>query len=468
MNSFCDLIIRNGNVFYKNKLQKVNIAIKKGKIIKISKNLNNINSKKIINAANQLIIPGVIDIHFHIRAPSFPNRGTVKSETMAAAKGGVTTLFEMPISDPCTSSPKTLKKRKEHFLKKSYINFGFISAIGKLNNNNLNGLLKEGAIAFKIFTISPPPNRQSEFDGLCFVKEEEIFRALMHAKKSNLVIIFHAEDQELLNYFKKEEKKFSKSDPRQHNATRPPITEALAISKILTINSVVNAKIHIAHVTSSSAASIISYFQKQGQDVTAETCPHYLFKSEKDVVKYHAFGKINPPIRDEKEKKALWKAINKNILTIVASDHASFNLKEKIKGVKNFSSAPPGTPGGELLLPLIMNAVKANKINLEKAINLLCKNPSKRFGLFPRKGIIEKGSDADIVIYNKNEKWKINEKNLVTKGKSCAHLYYGDTIKGKVKMTIINGEIVYDTNKFYKIKDKNLYVDSNYKKALNG
>ena len=454
-----DCIIKDGDVFFNNKIQKINIGISKGKIKKIFNDSKKYEAKKTINAKNKLVLPGVIDIHFHIRAPAFPKRGTVLSETKAAAKGGVTTLFEMPISDPCASTPEIIKQRKAHFTKESYINFGLIAAVGTLDENNLNGLLKEGAIALKIFTISPPPNRSSEFNGLCFVKEGELFQALNHAKKSNLVIIFHAESQELLEHFNNLQRKFHSSDPKQHNAIRPPITEAVAIAKILTINSYVGAKIHIAHVTSKISCDLISFFQKQGQDLTAETCPHYLFKTEDDVLKHNAFGKINPPIRNKIEQKELWKAIEENILTIIASDHAAFSYDEKIKGKKKFSDAPPGTPGGELLFPLMMNAVIKGKIKLEKIIKLLCENPAKRFGLYPKKGTIKEGSDADIIIFNQKEKWTITKDNLETKGKSCAHLYYGDNIEGKIKMTIVNGKIVYDNGKFFQPKNLDNYIN---------
>lgn len=458
MNRECDLIIKNGNVYYNNKLQINNIVIDKGKIIEVKKNIKSFQPKKIINAKNKTIIPGIIDIHFHIRAPSFPERGTVESETKAAAKGGITTLFEMPISDPCMSNAKVLTDRKKHFSKKSIVNFAFIPAIGKFSKSNLQGLIKNGAIAFKVFTIAPPPNRKSEFDGLCFTKEDEILNALKHAKKSNLVTIFHAEDQALLNYFKKEETKFNKSNPEVHNATRPAITEAMAISKILNINSIVKTKVHIAHVTSELSLDIISFFQQKGQDVTAETCPHYLFKTEKDVIKVGPFGKINPPIRSHSDQVQLWKALNNNTLSIVASDHASFSYKEKIQGKKNFINAPPGAPSGEIMLPLMLNAVSKKRITLDKLIKTMSTNPAKRFNLFPKKGIIKKGSDADLVILDMKETWEVNKNNLVSKGKRCAHLYYGDKIKGNIKTTIVNGKVAYDGNKFYKYNDMNLFV----------
>ena len=458
MNRECDLIIKNGNVYYNNKLQINNIVIDKGKIIEVKKNIKSFQPKKIINAKNKTIIPGIIDIHFHIRAPSFPERGTVESETKAAAKGGITTLFEMPISDPCMSNAKVLTDRKKHFSKKSIVNFAFIPAIGKFSKSNLQGLIKNGAIAFKVFTIAPPPNRKSEFDGLCFIKEDEILNALKHAKKSNLVTIFHAEDQALLNYFKKEETKFNKSNPEVHNATRPAITEAMAISKILNINSIVKTKVHIAHVTSELSLDIISFFQQKGQDVTAETCPHYLFKTEKDVIKVGPFGKINPPIRSHSDQVQLWKALNNNTLSIVASDHASFSYKEKIQGKKNFINAPPGAPSGEIMLPLMLNAVSKKRITLDKLIKTMSTNPAKRFNLFPKKGIIKKGSDADLVILDMKETWEVNKNNLVSKGKRCAHLYYGDKIKGNIKTTIVNGKVAYDGNKFYKYNDMNLFV----------
>jgi dihydroorotase-like cyclic amidohydrolase len=356
------------------------------------------------------------------------------------------------------SNGKVLKDRKEHFLKNTIINFSFIPAIGKLTNSNLSSLIKNGAIAFKIFTIAAPANRKSEFDGLCFTKENEILEALIHAKKSNLTTIFHAEDQNMLDYFKKFENNFKKSNPKIHNATRPAITEALAISKILNLNSIAKTKIHIAHVTSEISLDIISYFQKKGQDVSAETCPHYLFKTEKDVIRVGPFGKINPPIRTKADQDKLWKGLKNNSLSIIASDHASFSLNEKLKGKKDFSKAPPGSPGAELMLPLMLDAASKKKINLKKVIELMCLNPAKRFNIFPRKGIIKKGSDADLCILDLNAKWIVSQNTLVSKGKKCAHLYFGDKIKGMVKTTIVNVKIVYDNKKFYKYKNNNFFV----------
>jgi|TARA_B110000438_G_scaffold111593_1_gene109495 dihydroorotase (multifunctional complex type) len=458
MNKKCDLIIKGGKIFYDNKLQFNNIVINRGKIIAIQKNIQLFKSDRIIDAKNKIVIPGIIDIHFHVRAPSFPERGTVESETRAAAKGGITTLFEMPISDPCMSDAKVLLARKKHFSSRAIINFAFIPAIGNFNNSNLQGLIKNGAIAFKVFTIAPPPNRKSEFNGLCYTKDQEILNALAHAKKSNLVTIFHAEDQTLLDYFKKNENKFQKSNPKVHNATRPAIVEAMAITKILNLNSIVKTKVHIAHVTSELSLDIISFFQNKGQDVTAETCPHYLFKTEKDVLNVGPFGKINPPIRGESDQKQLWKALKNNILSIVASDHASFSYKEKIKGKKNFLNAPPGAPSGELMLPLMLNAVSEKKITFKKMIQLMVINPAKRFNIFPKKGIIKKGSDADLVILDMNEVWSVNKNNLVSKGNKCAHLYYGDKIKGNIKTTIVNGKIAYDGKNFYKYNNMDLFV----------
>ena len=281
---------------------------------------------------------------------------------------------------------------------------------------------------------------------------------LIHAKKSNLTTIFHAEDQNMLDYFKKFESNYEKSNPEVHNATRPAIAEALAISKILNLNSIAKTKIHIAHVTSKVSLDIISYYQKKGQDISAETCPHYLFKTEKDVIKVGPFGKINPPIRTKDDQDELWKGFKNNSLSIIASDHASFSLNEKLKGRKDFSKAPPGSPGAELMLPLMLDAASKKKINLKKVVELMCSNPAKRFNIFPRKGIIKKGSDADLCILDLKEKWIVSQKTLVSKGKKCAHLYFGDKIKGSIKTTIINGKIVYDNKKFYKYKNNNFFV----------
>ena len=145
-------------------------------------------------------------------------------------------------------------------------------------------------------------------------------------------------------------------------------------------------------------------------------------------------------------------------MSIVASDHASFSYNEKIEGKKNFLNAPPGTPSGELMLPLMLKALSEKKITLNKLVKTMSINPAKRFNLFPRKGIIKKGSDADLVVLDLKETWVVNKNNLVSKGKRCAHLYYGDKIRGNIKITLVNGKVAYDGNKFYKYKDMNLFT----------
>ena len=242
-----------------------------------------------------------------------------------------------------------------------------------------------------------------------------------------------------------------------HNAMRPAVVEASAIEKILRLNSIVKTKVHIAHVTSELSLEVISKFKNKGQSITAETCPHYLFKNEKDVIRSGPFGKINPPIRNQKDQK-LWSALKNKTLDIIASDHASFSYKEKIKGRENFLKAPPGAPSGELMLPLMLKAVSEKKIKLEKVIELMCINPAKRFNIFPNKGLIKRGSDADIVILDMNKKWTVDKNTLVSKGKNCAHLYFGEKIKGEINKTIVNGNVVYDGKKFYRNRNMNNFV----------
>ena len=156
-----------------------------------------------------------------------------------------------------------------------------------------------------------------------------------------------------------------------------------------------------------------------GQDVSAETCPHYLFKSEEEAISARVFGKINPPIREKNEQNELWNAIKDGILTIVGSDHAVFTLDEKNTGKENFSSAPPGTPAGELLLPLMMNASFNGKISIEKVAELLSTNPAKRFNLYPKKGVIAKNSDADLIVFDEST----NALDLETEEKIIEDIY---------------------------------------------
>ena len=451
-----DLVIKNGNVFLDGKFNKCNIGIINSKIVNIFDGLN-YNSKETIDVNKNYVLPGFIDVHFHVRSPSYPERGTVESETKAAAAGGITSVFEMPISKPCCSTLEIFNKRREHFKKRSYVNYGIYAAPGtvyKQKNRNYEEILerdkdkilafkKEGAVAFKIFMINPPKGREDEFDGLSITDKGHLYHTLKLIKKTNLVSTIHAESEELLDHYRYVIPKSKIKKPESHNILRPAFVETLAINEILFINKHVNAKLHIAHLSSKEGLDIIDHYRNQGVDVSTETCPHYLFYSKNVLKKYGNFAKINPPIREIIDQKALLEGITRNKIEIVASDHAAFCSKEKLS-TEDIDKVPPGHPGVNSIIYSLLNESQKGKISIVDVVKLCSINPAKRFNLYHILGKISIGSNANITIIDDKKTHHYTYNNQFSKAKDSDVLYSNKKFKGKVAYTIVNGSIVYD------------------------
>ncbi|KKB80878.1 dihydroorotase [Devosia soli] len=436
-----DTIIRNADVLTNSGLKTIDVAIAGGKIAAL---LPTGTGEAIgtIDGAGQTLLPGVIDIHFHIRAPAYPDRGTVESETKAAAAGGITTLFEMPISKPCCNSAERIEMRKAHFAEHARINFGIFGAPGDLTPEAVGGMANAGAIAFKIFTTEAPPGRDDEFFGLSFPDEGDQMRALKAVAAAGIPIVVHAESAQLIAMFETAAQSLDLANADTHLAARPALCEAVAVAKLLTMNMEARAKLHIAHVTSALTVDVLRRY-KGTSDFSAETCPHYLFRTHDDVRKAGVFAKINPPVRLQADQDALWSALADGTIEHVTTDHAAFSHAEKLASAKDFLRAPPGSPGSEILLPSMLDAVAKGRISLDKAMALLSSNAAERFGL-ASKGRIEVGADADMILVDFDGTTEISRDNLHTFARDVAHLYYGAKFSGRVTRTIVGGKTVFD------------------------
>ena len=437
-----DTLITGGTVVTPRGQERLDVALKDGRIEGLLEPDTPTGAKETIDASGKHILPGAIDIHFHVRAPAYPQRGTVASETRAAAAGGVTTLFEMPISKPCCATPEVFRQRRELFAKDAYVNFALYGAPGMLNPDYVSGMVDEGAIGFKIFMTEAPKGRDDEFIGLCLPEEGEQFEALQLVADTGLVTVVHAESSPLLKHFSAKLEQTGRNDPETHGESRPPVVEAVAIAKLLTMNEAAGAKMHIAHVSCRAAVNALRKFQPF-MDVTGETCPQYLLFTEQALSRYGSYAKINPPLRTEDDQEALWEALQDGTLISVTTDHSPFAVEEKEKAKTDIWAAPPGAPGIEELVPGMLDAAASGKVTLEQAVNLISTNGAKRFGLYPQKGAIQKGADADLVIVDLEAQTTIDKNELFTKAKLCDYLYDGMTFQGKVLTTIVGGETVY-------------------------
>lgn len=395
-----------------------------------------------LDATGFHLLPGLIDIHCHIRAPAYPQRGTVASETAACAAGGITTVFEMPITDPCCNSPERVALRREHFARTAHVDFGLYAAPLELTEAAVDALAASGIVGFKIFTTPAPAGRDAEFAGLAWPDEADQLRALTLIARTGLPVVVHAESASLLARGEAEACRLDPADARTHGVARPPLAEALAVAKLLTLNREARARLHIAHVTCEAAVDVLRRFAGSS-DFTAETCPHYLRYTEEDVARAGVAAKINPPIRRAPDREALWEAVADGTIAHVTTDHAGFSEAEKAARADDFLAAPPGHPGTECLLPSLLDAAARGRLTLAQVAALTAGNAAARFGL-PDRGRLAPGARADMVLVDTRARTDITADRLLTAAAAVARLSLGEAFQGRIVRTWLAGQTVWD------------------------
>ncbi len=438
-----DTLIRNGQVVLETGIAHLDVGIRDGRIVILVDDSTGIEANEVIDATDKLVLPGAIDIHFHCRAPAYPQRGDFATETRAAAAGGVTTIFEMPISKPCCATGDIFRMRKELAQKDCYVNFGLYAAPGLLDRAEIEDMVNEGAIAFKIFMTSAPKGRDDEFEGLCLPDVQDIYQALQLVAETGLVCVVHAENNQLLEWHTEQLVKAGRNDVPAHGESRPPHVEALAIATLLTLNESIGANLHIAHLSAEEPLEVFKRFKTTGSTATAETCPHYLFFTEDDLERVGPYAKINPPLRKEADQEALWQGLKEGSIISITTDHSPFMVEEKERARTDIWATPPGAPGVEELLLGVMNEALNGRMSITEAVELVCTNGAKRFGVYPERGHIGINAVADIVIYDPNDETTIHKDMLFSKAKECDKLYEGMTFKGKVNQTIVSGKTIF-------------------------
>lgn len=441
---YWDHIIRNGTIVTPCSTYKANIYVKDGKIAAITKDELQGNVNEVTDASGKYVLPGLIDTHVHSRDGGATYKEDFFTSTQAAAAGGITTIFEMPNTDPPVNNVENFHKQVENFSKKAHVNFGLWGiCLGDLNNNNLSSLSEAGVIGFKYFwgyavnkkTFQLIYNYSEDMDDVIPPCDDgEVFSMFEAVAKTNKTFAIHAENSDLIHRLTEKYKATGKNDYDTFLKSRPNLAEEITIQTAIAMAKETGAKLHILHVSTAEGVDLIRNAQKKGIPITAETCPHYLFLTNEDFKKIGPEMKVYPLVKRKEDQQAIWEGILDGTISIVSSDHAPHTAEEK-EG--DLWSIPAGMCGVETIVPLMLNAISENKITIHQVVSLLSENPAKQFGIYPRKGTLQVGSDADITIVDMNRRYTINREKLHSKGKVTA--YHGFKIKGMPVQTIVHG-----------------------------
>jgi dihydroorotase len=437
-----ELALTGGSLVTPDGVRPGTLGVRDGRIAAIAPPGAELDAAETWDATGLHVLPGAIDIHCHLRSPAYPERGTVASETAACAAGGITTLFEMPITDPCCNAPDRVALRRDHFAGHALVDFAMYAAPAELTLTAFEALADAGVIALKIFTVPAPAGREHEFEGLAWPNAADQMRALTLAAAVGLPVVVHAEHPEILVRSEAEAAGLDPADVATHEAARPALAEALAVAQLLTMNVEACAKLHVAHVTSRATLEVLRRFAGSS-DFSAETCPQYLRYTADDVARVGVYGKVNPPIRSAADRDALWEAITDGTLAHVTTDHASFSAAEKAAHEGNFLTAPPGHPGTELLVPTLLDGVAEGRLTPPRMAELLSGAAARRFGL-PDRGVLADGARADLALVDLTGETVPTPETLRTAARHVARLAHGQRYRGRVAATFLAGAPIFD------------------------
>ena len=414
-----DLIIKNGKCFIEGRLKEVDIAVKDGKICKIGRISEE--AKETLNVEGQTVFPGCIDTQTHFREPGSTDTEDLHSGSRAAIAGGITSVFEMPNTNPPTSNINEFQRKLDLAKDRMYCNYAFYFGATADNSNDLASLKNLiGCCGINLFAGSSTGN-------LLVAKEEDIDKVFQNSSK---VVAVHSEDEEILNINKK---LIKKGDVHSHPVWRSVECAISSTRRIVKIAERYNKKAHILHITTKEEIDFLS--QHKG-NITFEITPQHLTLYAPDCYnKLGTYAQMNPPLRDKSHYDRLWYAVRNNYNDTIGSDHAPHL---KINKDKEYPNSPSGMPGVQTLMPVMLNHVNEGKLTLNQLINLVCENPVKIFGI-KNKGFIKEGYDADFTIVDMNKIIEIKNEDIESKCKWSP--FNGDKFKGTPVATVINGDI---------------------------
>lgn len=420
-----DRLIKNARIVTKSGVISGNIGIDNGKIISIGTETPH-TAQDVIDATGKVAMPGAIDVHTHMHDPDlFTSDITFTSETASAVAGGVTTVMELPTQSPITT-PEAMQEKIAACSSKTHVDFKLVAGNFQSRNVDISRLQDCGVTDFKIFTSEP------------YQADNETIIEIMHSVAgSGGKVWAHCETQAILDYAKRQ---VSSNDPEAYPDSRPIEAEVDAITRIGEFARITECPVHIVHITSGRGATVARQYKRHhNAQITLETCPQYLAFSKADVEKKGPFLKVNPGLRTEKQRKLLWNAVTDGTIDLIATDHFPVMREDRKEGWNNIWDSYAGVPGVETMVEyLISRGVHMNRISWQRLAELICENPAREAGIYPQKGSLAIGSDADIMLIDETT-YEVSADEYTFSGGWTP--FEGQEWSARVDLVLLNGDI---------------------------
>ncbi|AMJ61465.1 dihydroorotase [Bosea sp. PAMC 26642] len=396
-----------------------------------------------IDAGGLVALPGAIDVHVHFTGSQDDSAEELRNGSLGAAAGGVTTFLEMPHSAPPATTLAAFLAKRDLIARNSVVDFGLWAGLDGTNDGEFVALREAGALGFKAFLCSGSASGEApDHRGLPMLDDDGLARAMRLLGPLRAVIGIHAENQAMLHGAIARLKAAGRHDVRAHAQAGPELAEVEAVARVIALARELNAPCHIVHLSSARAAALIA--QARGSvDVTAETCPHYLILDEEDLVRIGADARCGPPLRPRANVDALNRFVVEGALDILASDHCPYLPEQKRAGDASIWEAGMGLTGIETLVPMSFSHLVAERgMSLVDFARLIATAPARRFGLYPRKGAIAPGFDADVCLFDPAERWTVHGRDLHGQAKWTA--FEGMACTGRPVRTLVRGQTVWN------------------------
>jgi allantoinase len=397
-----------------------------------------------IDASGLHILPGLVDAHVHLFDPGWPEWEDFPHGTRAAAAGGITTILEMPVSVPPVDSAKVFGSRLHAVEHRSVIDFALYGGLGESNPGAASDMAQAGAIGFKSFRARGMASKHGAQDGIRAPDPGAMLERFRESAATGLPHAVHAEHDRLTEHFKAEAIARGWTRPEHHNLGRPELCEIVSTTETLVLARAAGARLHIVHMSAPDAVAAAARARGDGQAVTVETCPQYLLFSSEDMARFGPYGKVHPPLRSPDSRDRLWQYVANGTIDVIATDHSPFPASDKAPYENDIWSAAGGHPGLETMLPALLTQVNAGRLTLERLVALTSENPARIFGLYPRKGAVHVGADADLVIVDTRKVSVVRTEQMFTKARQAERWFYEATMRGLPETTIVRGVPVFD------------------------
>ena len=434
-----DTVLHGGYVVLETGASQQDVAVTDGTISAIGDGLPAGEGTEVLDATGLVVLPGLVDAHVHFNEPGRTHWEGWEIGTRGAAAGGVTTVLEMPLNaSPPTTNRTNFAAKRVAAGKSALVDYGLWGGFVDDNRSHFDELKQQGIVGLKAFMC------ESGIDDFAQVPSELLAAGIAEAARLGLLVGVHAEDNDITSSLTQEIRAAGRTDRGAWGESRPRRAEAKAIAEVLDYvrRAGSGARLHVVHVSSGDALSVIEGGKAANQAVTAETCPHYLMFTEDDFDRIGPALKCAPPLRDEANRETLWSAVLAGKIDSIGSDHSPCPAEAKLRGEDDVWRAWGGVSGIQVTLPaMTTEGVHRRGLSWERLADLLCTNPAKIFGLYPNKGAIRVGADADFALVDPEVEWTFSSGHLETR--SGISPYIGTRFRGAVVRTIVRGRTVF-------------------------